>query len=74
MHFDTIVLKLKSDASDLAKKICSFLDYFLFYRSLKLVAFAVATVGLWSISQKKKDHKKDSVLFTVIINNYLWIP
>ena len=37
MHLDVAVLKLKSNESESAKKICTFLDYFFFYRSLKLV-------------------------------------
>ena len=37
MHSNVAVLKLKSNKSELSKKKCSFLDYFFFYRSLKLV-------------------------------------
>ena len=37
MHSGVVVLKLKSNKSELSKKKCSFLDYFFFYRSLKLV-------------------------------------
>ena len=37
MHSNVTVLILKSNKSELAKKKCSFLDYFFFYRSLKLV-------------------------------------
>jgi len=37
MHSDVAVIKLKLNESELAKKKCSFLDYFFFYRSLKLV-------------------------------------
>ena len=37
MHLEVTVLKLKSNESELAKKICTFLDYFFFNRSLKLV-------------------------------------
>ena len=37
MHLNVAVLKLKSNESQLAKKIRTFLDYFFFYRSLKLV-------------------------------------
>ena len=37
MHLDVAVLKLISNESESAKKKCSFLDYFFFYRSLKLV-------------------------------------
>ena len=36
MHSDTAIVKLKAIESDLKKKNCSFLDYFFFYRSLKL--------------------------------------
>ena len=32
-----VVMKYKSNESELAKKKCSFLDYFFFNRSLKLV-------------------------------------
>ena len=37
MHLEVAVLKLKSNESELAKKKCTFLDYFFFNRSLKLV-------------------------------------
>ena len=37
MHLDAIVLKLMSNESESAKKKCTFLDYFFFNRSLKLV-------------------------------------
>ena len=37
MHLGVAVLKLMSNESESAKKICTFLDYFFFYRSLKLV-------------------------------------
>ena len=37
MHSDVAILKLKSNERESAKKKCSFLDYFFFYRSLKLV-------------------------------------
>ena len=37
MNSDVAVLKLKSNESEMAKKKCTFLDYFFFYRSLKLV-------------------------------------
>ena len=37
MNSNVVVLKLKSNKSELSKKKCSFLDYFFFYRSLKLV-------------------------------------
>ena len=37
MHLDVAVLKLISNESESAKKICTFLDYFFFYRFLKLV-------------------------------------
>ena len=37
MNSNVVVLKLKSNESELAKKKCSFLDYFFFYRCLKLV-------------------------------------
>ena len=37
MHYGVAVYKLKSNESESAKKKCSFLDYFFFYRSLKLV-------------------------------------
>ena len=37
MHSDVVVIKYKSNESELAKKKCSFLDYFFFNRSLKLV-------------------------------------
>ena len=36
MHSDVAVLKSKSNESESAQKKCSFLDYFFFYRSLKL--------------------------------------
>ena len=36
MHSDVAVVKLKSNESESAKKKCTFLDYFFFYRSLKL--------------------------------------
>ena len=37
MHLGVAVLKLMSNESESAKKICTFLDYFFFYRSLKLM-------------------------------------
>ena len=37
MHSNVAVLKLKSNESESAKKKRTFLDYFFFYRSLKLV-------------------------------------
>ena len=37
MHSDVGTSKLKSNKSDLAKKKSTFLDYFFFYQSLKLV-------------------------------------
>jgi len=37
MHYGVAVLKLKLNKSESAKKKCSFLDYFFFNRSLKLV-------------------------------------
>ena len=37
MHPDVAVVKLKSNESESAKKKSTFLDYFFFYRSLKLV-------------------------------------
>ncbi len=51
MHSDTAIVKLKAIESDLKKKNCSFLDYFFFYRSLKLVH--LRAVGLGSISHIK---------------------
>ena len=36
MHYNAAALEIKSSESGLAKKKCSFLDYFFFYRSLKL--------------------------------------
>ena len=44
MHYDAAVLKLKPNESGWKKKKSTFLDYFFFYRSLKLV-HAVAVVG-----------------------------
>ena len=37
MHSNVVVLKFKSNESELAKKKCTFLDYFFFNRSLNLV-------------------------------------
>ena len=37
MHSNVAFIKLKSNKSELAKKKCTFLDYFFFNRSLKLV-------------------------------------
>ena len=37
MHLGVAVMKLMSNESESAKKKCSFLDYFFFNRSLKLV-------------------------------------
>ena len=47
MHFDAAVLKLISSRSVFAKKKCSFLDYFFFYRSLKRVHLRV----FWPLMQ-----------------------
>ena len=52
MHSDVAVLKLKSNESESAKKIYTFMDSFFFYRSLKLVS-AVAVVGLYLWTEKK---------------------
>ena len=45
MHYDVAVLKLKSNESESAKKKCSFLDYFFFNRSLKLVHQQLRLLG-----------------------------
>ena len=46
MHFNAATLRLKSNASGLAKKKCSFLDYFFFNRPLKLVHLQLQLVCL----------------------------
>ena len=46
MHFNDAVVILKSNETNLAKKICRFLDYFFFYRSLKLVHLHLQLLGL----------------------------
>ena len=48
MHCDAAVLMLKSRKSDLGKKKCTFLDYFFFYRSLKLVHLQLRLSG-WGV-------------------------
>ena len=53
MHSDVAVIKLKSNESELAKKKCSFLDYFFFYRSLKLVHLQLQSLGYTSHRRKK---------------------
>ena len=53
MHSDVAVLKLKSNESESAKKNCSFLDYFFFYRSLKLVHLQLQSLGYISHRWKK---------------------
>ena len=45
MHLGVAVLKLMSNESESAKKKCSFLDYFFFYRSLKLVHLQLQLLG-----------------------------
>ena len=47
MHLGVAVLKLMSNESESPKKKCSFLDYFFFNRSLKLVHLHV----LWRLLQ-----------------------
>ena len=37
MHSDAAVINLKSNKNELAKKKCTFLDYFFFNQSLKMV-------------------------------------
>ena len=53
MHSDTVVMKLMAIGSDLAKKNCSFLDYFFFLSILEAGASAVAVVGIHLIDKKK---------------------
>ena len=48
MHSDAAALKPKSNESELAKKICTFLDYF-FLSILEAGVSAVAPVGLGPI-------------------------
>jgi hypothetical protein len=50
MHSNVTVLILKSNKSELAKKKCSFLDYFFFYRSLKLVHLQLHLLGSTDLS------------------------
>ena len=45
MYSDAATSKFKSKESELAKKICSFLDYFFFNRSLKLVHLQMRLLG-----------------------------
>ena len=53
MHSDVAVLKLKSNESESAKKKCTFLDYFFFNRSLKLVHLQLQLLSYTSHRQKK---------------------
>ena len=53
MHSDVTVLKLKSNESESAKKNWGFLDYFFFYRSLKLVHLQLQSLGYTSHRRKK---------------------
>ena len=53
MHSDVAVVKLKSNESESAKKKCTFLDYFFFYRSLKLVHLQLLSLGYTSHRRKK---------------------
>ena len=53
MHSDVAVLKLKSNESKLAKKKCSFLDYFFFNRSLKLVHLQLQLLGVRTLIHEK---------------------
>ena len=57
MHLDVSVLKLMSNESEPAKKKCTFLDYFFFNRSLKLVYLHLRLLG-WGQSHIKKFKKK----------------
>ena len=54
MHSDVAVLKLKSNESESAKKNCSFLDYFFFYGSLKLVHLQLQLLGYTSHRRNKR--------------------
>ena len=71
MHFDNS-FKIKVRCKRSGEKICSFLTTFYFIDP----EAGCISCDCWFMVHlpKKKDHKKDSVLFTVIINNYLWIP
>ena len=53
MHFDAVILKFLSNESVSAKKIVQFLDYFFFYRSLKLVHLQLQLLSYTSHRQKK---------------------
>ena len=50
MHLGVAVLKLMSNESESAKKICTFLDYFFFVDLNGVSAFAAVRIG--SISSK----------------------
>ena len=55
MHYDAAVLKLKPNESGWKKKKSTFLDYFFFYRSLKLVHLQLHLLGKdRSLIRKKK--------------------
>ena len=45
MHSNVAILRFKSNESELAKKNCTFLDYFFFNRSLKLVHLQLHLLG-----------------------------
>ena len=68
MHSDVAVIKLKLNESELAKKKCSFLDYFFFYRSLKLVHLQLQPLGYTSLRRKKR-YKNNFVFdfFVVVV-------
>ena len=60
MHLGVAVLKLMSNESESAKKICTFLDYLTI---LEAGASASAVVGLRSISTKK--------YFSLVLSTYV---
>jgi len=52
MYLGVAVLKLMSNESESAKKICTFLDYFFFLLILEAGVSAFAAVRIGSISSK----------------------
>ena len=56
--------KIKVKKSELAKKNCSFLDYFFFNRSLKLVAFAFI-LTLTTVYLRSKIYDVDIPMYTL---------
>ena len=69
MHSDVAVLKLKSNESESAKKIYTFMDSFFFYRSLNLVHLQLQLLAYTFHGRKKRlaVHKYFKVKISILL-------